>query len=149
LGTSILGSASTKVKVLMKKIMEVNHVIKIVIVVLMFPFLGEAQEKYLIYNAEKDSLLYKENTQYYEIDDNLFDINRYNKIDTIDFKRIQHIKFYTVDNLYEEAKKNFLKVSDEKNLFIETYNEIFEYLYILEKLPDRKYKRTRVWWIDY
>ena len=129
--------------------MEVNHVIKIVIVVLMFPFLGEAQEKYLIYNAEKDSLLYKENTQYYEIDDNLFDINRYNKIDTIDFKRIQHIKFYTVDNLYEEAKKNFLKVSDEKNLFIETYNEIFEYLYILEKLPDRKYKRTRVWWIDY
>src|SRR5690606_10194045 len=132
--------------IIKEKIMEISHVIKIVIVVLMFPFLGKAQEKYLLYNVEKDSILYKENTQYYEIDDNLFDVNRYSQIDTIDFKKNQPIEFSTVDNLYLEGEKIFLEVSDKKNLFIETYNEIFEYIYILEKLPDCKYKRTRVWW---
>ena len=133
--------------IIKEKIMEISHVIKIVIVVLMFPFLGKAQEKYLLYNVEKDSILYKENTQYYEIDDNLFDVNRYSQIDTIDFKKNQPIEFSTVDNLYLEGEKIFLEVSDKKNLFIETYNEIFEYIYILEKLPDCKYKRTRVWWM--
>ncbi|WP_417359100.1 hypothetical protein [Galbibacter sp.] len=133
----------------MKKIMEANHVIKIVIIVLMFPFLGKSQEKYLLYKPEKDSIICKGEDLYYIIDENLFDINRYNKIDTIDFKKIQLIEFSTVSNLYTEAKKNFLEVSDEKNLFIETFNEIFEYVYILEKLPECKYKRTRVWWIDY
>ena len=135
--------------------MEVNHVIKIVIVVLILPFFGHTQEKYLLYNPEKDSILNKEGNLYYIIDENLFDINRYNQIDTIYNKEIKNS---SVNKLRDEGrstlKEYFGKLKEGvpviiKESGIETFNDLFELIYVLEKLPDCGYKRTRVWWIDY
>lgn len=77
----------------------------------------------------------------------LFNINRYSQIDTINKSDVKHIK--TVKELIKESNKLFHKVNREKNLFIETRNEIFEKIYVLEKLSDGFFKRTRVWWVDY
>lgn len=105
--------------------------------------------KYLLFNSSKDSIITVGKTEYYKIDKNLFNINRYNSIDTICKKKISEMEFTTVSNLWKEGKRLFLKVSDKKNLMLESYNQIFEEIYILEEISENKYKKTRVWWIDY
>lgn len=132
----------------MKKAMEAKIVIRLTLIVL-FPFLVNAQEKHLMFSPEKDSIIWKGGTQYYKIDNNLFDINRYNQVDTLSIDKMKNEKFTSVSQLWKQGRENFSDISTENNLFIETYNEIFEHIYILEKLPNSKYKRTRVWWIDY
>jgi len=70
-------------------------------------------------------------------------MSRFSKIDTIKTENIKDADIISIRQLTARGKKIFLKVSEEKNLFIETYNEIFEYIYVLEKISDCKYKRTR------
>ncbi|MBL4887708.1 MAG: hypothetical protein JKZ03_04530 [Flavobacteriaceae bacterium] len=105
--------------------------------------------KYLLFDSKKDSIVKIGNIINYKIDNNLFDINRYNQIDTINSKEFKEIKFSSVEKLWTEGKDLFIQVSIKKNLFIETKNEIFEYIYVIEKISGCKYKKTRVWWIDY
>ena len=105
--------------------------------------------KYLMFNKTKDSIVILDAIMYYKIDNNLFDINRYEQIDTLSKKVMNEKSFISVEKLWKEGKELFHKVSTDKNLLIETYNEIFENIYVIEKLSDCKYKRTRVWWVDY
>ncbi len=112
-----------------------------------FSFAQEYKVKYLLFDSSKDSVV--EDYRYYKIDNNLFDIGHYNQIDTLTKKQIKCIKLTSVKKLRKSGAELFLKVSEDKNLFIETYNEIFENIYILEKISNNKYKRTRVWWVDY
>jgi len=105
--------------------------------------------KYLMFNKTKDSIVILDAIMYYKIDNNLFDINRYEQIDTLSKKVMNEQRFISVEKLWKEGKELFHKVSTDKNLLIETYNEIFENIYVIEKLSDCKYKRTRVWWVDY
>ena len=105
--------------------------------------------KYLFFDNSKDNIIVLDKIRYYKIDKNLFNIDRYNQIDTVHKKETKKIKFSSVKKLWIEGKALFHKVSENRNLFIETYNEIFEKIYIIEKISDCKYKRTRVWWVDY
>ena len=105
--------------------------------------------KYFLFNKTKDSIVMLDSIKYYKIDNNLFDINRYHQIDTLSKKVMNEQSFISVEKLWKEGKELFHKVSTDKNLIIETYNEIFENIYVIEKLSDCKYKRTRVWWVDY
>jgi len=141
----------------MKKAMEAKIVIRLTLIVL-FPFLVNAQEKHLMFSPEKDSIIWKGGTQYYKIDNNLFDINRYNQVDTLSIDKMKNEKFNSVSQLWKQGREitdsviNNLKPNETIILDqtgIETYNDLFEHIYVLEKLPNCKYKRTRVWWIDY
>ncbi|WP_299121501.1 hypothetical protein [uncultured Tenacibaculum sp.] len=114
--------------------------------------------KYLLFNTKKDNIVVFDIIKYYKIDENLFDINRYNQIDTISIKQLNKIKFSSVQKLWNQGRKETQKYL--KNLkkgtpilvnktVIETYNDLFKEIYIIEKLTNCKYKRTRVWWVDY
>lgn len=117
-----------------------------------------SQEKYLHFDPKKDSIVNIDKNDFYKIDNNLFDINRYHQIDTITFKQFDALKFSTVNDLYNEGKKisnkYFENLKDNEPIIleksgIETYNYFFKYIYIIENISKCKYKKTRVWWIDY
>ena len=111
--------------------------------------------KYLLFDKSKDTVVIDINkSKYYKIDENLFEISRFNEIDTIWFKKTFKIKFTSVQQLWKEGKK----ISDsiliggikkKRIKIVETNNQIFDKIYIFEKINSKKYKRTRVWWIDY
>lgn len=110
--------------------------------------------KYILFDKTKDSIINVDKIKYYKIDKNLFNIDRYNAIDTIVDKKIRSIKFTSVNNLWRSGKQihdSIIKegIKIKKLKVIETYNEIFDYIYVVEKVKNCKYKRTRVWWIDY
>ena len=107
------------------------------------------ESKYLLLDKSKDSIVNLGKIKYYKINKNLFDINRFNEIDTICQNWISNIRFTSVNELLKDGQKLFLKVSNEKNLILESYNQIFEKIYVLEKISKEKFKKTRVWWIDY
>jgi hypothetical protein len=132
--------------------MGAKNVIKKVVFVFFIGFINTTfcqEVKYLLFDNKKDSIITIGKTNYYKIDKNLFDINRFNEIDTICKKEISEIEYISVSELWKEGKKLFLIVSDKKNLMLESYNQIFERIYVVEKITDNKYKRTRVWWVDY
>lgn len=132
--------------------MEANNVIKFILFLVFFTMskiIFGQRSKYLLFDTSKDTIIMQEKIFYYKIDNNLFDINRYNTRDTINLEKFAELKINTVDKLWSEGKDLFIDVSKEKNLFIETYNEIFEEIYVLEKISNCTYKRTRVWWVDY
>lgn len=110
--------------------------------------------KYLLFDYDKDSIISQEKTIYYKIDKNLFSISRYNEIDTISFSELNKIKLESVSKLKKEGAflyDSILQegIKNEKIRVIETNNQIFKYIYVIEKIPEKKYKKTRVWWIDY
>jgi hypothetical protein len=132
--------------------MEANNVIKRIVFVFLVGFINNVfcqEVKYLLFDNNKDTIITKGNIKYYQIDKNLFDINKFKEIDTICKKEIAEIEYTSVNQLWKDGNKLFLKVSEEKNLMLESYNQIFEKIYILEKINKTKYKRTRVWWVDY
>ncbi|MGS2738895.1 hypothetical protein [Sinomicrobium sp. M5D2P17] len=139
--------------------MEVKHVIKLLLVFMLLPLAeGVSQEKYLQYSPQKDSIIWKGTKQFYKIDNNLFDVSRYDQIDTITSERIRKIQFISVNDLWKEGQRktdsviNNLKDNEPITLNktgIETNNHVLKTIYIIDKLSDCKYKRTRVWWIDY
>ena len=111
--------------------------------------------KYLFFDNYKDTTVVDlDKTRYYKIDKNLFEITRYNDIDTICKNTILKTNYTTVQQLWKEGEKiNDSIFSEEikkkKIRIIESYNQIFEIIYVIEKITDTKYKRTRVWWVDY
>ena len=133
--------------------MEIKNVKNKIIIffIILIPYSSFCQSpKYLLFDNNKDSIVKIGNIKYYKIDNNLFDLNRYNKIDTISKEKVSKKKITSVEKLWKEGKNLFSPISESKNLIIETYNEIFEYIYILENTNNCSlYKRTRVWWIDY
>ncbi len=132
--------------------MGVKNVTKKIIFVFFIGFISIAyaqKPKYLLFDSTKDSIVTIGEIKYYKIDKNLFDINRFNQADIICKNKKHKIKETTVKELWSEGKKIFMKTSKEKNLVLESYNQIFEEIYVLEKISDKKYMRTRVWWIDY
>ena len=131
------------------------------ILILFFVFNTYSQKvKYLMFDKTKDSIVTFDSgkVKYYYIDENSFrnfrSENNYGiEIDTISLEEVQEIKFYLpkelskeVSGIMELIKKESLKTGKVK--IIPTYNEIFEYIYILEKITFSKFKRTRVWWDD-
>jgi hypothetical protein len=131
------------------------------ILTLFFVFNTYSQKvKYLMFDKTKDSIVTFDSgkIKYYYIDKDRFLItgveNNYSiEIDTISLEEIQEIKFYLPKELSKEGsdiielmKKESLKTGKVK--IISTYNELFEYIYILEKITFSKFKRTRVWWDD-
>ncbi|WP_397447879.1 hypothetical protein [Polaribacter sp. R77954] len=141
----------------MKKQMEIKNVNKntFLLFFLMTTSLALSQStKYILFDKTKDSIINVDKIKYYKIDKNLFNIDRYNAIDTIVDKKIRSIKFTSVNNLWRSGKQihdSIIKegIKIKKLKVIETYNEIFDYIYVVEKVKNCKYKRTRVWWIDY
>lgn len=142
----------------MKKRMEIKIVNKIVLLTLFFVSIGAfgQETRYLLFDESKDSLITIGNTNYYKIDSHLFDINRYNQIDSIQLKDFNNIKKTSVIKLLKEGKhivQTEKVIESEKKSgtikVIETYNQIFEHIYVLKKMSDTNYKRTRVWWVDY
>ena len=136
----------------MRKQMEVSCVNKIILLMffLTTPFFSYGQKsQYLLFDICKDSIFTSGDMKYYKIDDNLFEINRYQQVDTISREEFGKINFTTVDNLWDKGKKLFLEISIKKNRMLETKNEVFEHIYVIEKIQNNKFKRTRVWWIDY
>ncbi len=118
-----------------------------------FSFAQESKVKYLLFDSSKDSIV--EDYRYYKIDDNLFDISRYNQVDTITKKQMKYIKLTLVEELWKEGRaKTDSIIKREKRLntgtiyISDTHNDFFT-IYILEKINSCKYKRTRVWWLDY
>lgn len=138
-----------------KKIVVKTVIKSLFSLIVMFCFSNNAigqssASKYLLFDSAKDSLIMLDNTHYYKIDNTLFDLDRYNQVDTMSMTSLDKKAFTLgVKQLFKESNELFLDISSKKNLFIETRNEIFEEIYVLEKLQDCKYKRTRVWWIDY
>jgi hypothetical protein len=131
------------------------------ILTLFFVFNTYSQKvKYLMFDKTKDSIVTFDSgkIKYYYIDKDRFLItgveNNYSiEIDTISLEEIQEIKFYLPKELSKEGsgiielmKKESLKTGKVK--IISTYNELFEYIYILEKITFSKFKKTRVWWDD-
>jgi hypothetical protein len=129
------------------------------ILILFFVFNTYSQKvKYLMFDKTKDSIVTFDSgkVKYYYIDENSFrnfrSENNYGiEIDTISLEEVKEIKFYLpkelskeVSDIIELIKKESLKTGKVK--IIPTYNEIFEYIYILEKITSSKFKRTRVWW---
>lgn len=111
--------------------------------------------KYILFDKSNDSIIEIGENNYYKIDGNLFDTKRYSEIDTISNKITV---YHTVKDLQTEGaniSKTYLKNLKEdetisvKESGVETYNSLFNYIYVLEKISKCKYKRTRVWWIDY
>ena len=130
------------------------------ILILFFVFNTYSQKvRYLMFNKTKDFIETYDSikVKYYHIDENLFKNirgeNNYGiEIDTISLQEVQEIKFYLpkelskeVSDIIELIKKESLKTGKVK--IIPTYNEIFEYIYILEKITSSKFKRTRVWYV--
>ena len=94
--------------------------------------------------------------KYYKIDNNLFDINRYQQIDTLSKKVMTEQSFISVEELWGKGRKKIDSISDRESklktgiIYIsDTHNDFFPFIYVIEKLSDCKYKRTRVWWVDY
>jgi hypothetical protein len=130
------------------------------ILILFFVFNTYSQKvRYLMFNKTKDFIETYDSikVKYYHIDENLFKNirgeNNYGiEIDTISLEEVKEIKFYLpkelskeVSDIIELIKKESLKTGKVK--IIPTYNEIFEYIYILEKITSSKFKRTRVWYV--
>jgi hypothetical protein len=130
------------------------------ILILFFIFNTYSQKvRYLMFNKTKDFIETYDSikVKYYHIDENLFKNirgeNNYGiEIDTISLEEVKEIKFYLpkelskeVSDIIELIKKESLKTGKVK--IIPTYNEIFEYIYILEKITSSKFKRTRVWYV--
>lgn len=110
--------------------------------------------KYLLFDNSKDSIVTLDNVKHYKINNNLFDIYRFAHIDTICKKKFEKIKFTNVEELWMEGEKasdSILKdgVKKERIKIIESNNQIFEKIYVIERISESKFKRTRVWWIDY
>ena len=110
--------------------------------------------KYLLFNNLRDSIIMLDSVKYYKIDKNLFDICRYKEIDTVSLDEIKDIETITVEKLWEGRRNGDQQYREnlkegEPIKVIDTYNVVFKHIYVLEKLSDCKYKRTRVWWIDY
>lgn len=131
--------------------------------ILMFFFVFNTysqKAKYLMFDKTKDSIVTFDNgkVKYYYLDKDRFLItgveNNYSvEIDTISLEEVQRVKFYLPKELSKEGiriikemKKESLKTGKMK--IISTYNELFEYIYILEKITFSKFKKTRVWWDD-
>lgn len=139
--------------------MEVKSVTKQLI--MFYVFLGiintinSQNTKYLLFDDSKDTIFVDiDKTKYYKIDKNLFEITRYNEIDTICKNKILKNNYTTVNQLWIDGKKIsdsiFAKEKKKKKIrIVETNNQIFDKIYILEELTKWKYKRTRVWWVDY
>ncbi|MCD8452746.1 hypothetical protein LNI90_11695 [Tenacibaculum dicentrarchi] len=139
--------------------MEIKTVTKRLI--LFFIFLGitnsilsQNRVRYLLFNKIKDSIVNIQNKKYYKIDKNLFNLNRYNEIDTISLKEMQTISAHSPKELIKEGASIvdlLIKKNYKTNKFViieETNNYYFEYIYILEKISASKFKKTRVWWED-
>jgi|SaaInl5LU_22_DNA_1037371.scaffolds.fasta_scaffold34267_2 hypothetical protein len=136
----------------MKKLTEAKSATKFILFIILFnttSLIFSQKTKYLLYDETKDSIITLNNKKYFKIDNNLFNIDRYNESDYISAEVFNNIKFINTKKLWENGKKIFLRFSKEKNIIIETKNEIFEYIYVIKKEKNCKYKRTRVWWIDY
>ncbi|WP_128760071.1 hypothetical protein [Leeuwenhoekiella aestuarii] len=108
----------------------------------------------MLFDICNDSIFTSGDMKYYNIDDNLFEISRYQQVDTISGKWLKNIEFTTINKLWVEGEKLHNSIINEgvkkKSLkVIETYNQLFEHIYVIEKLQNDKFKRTRVWWIDY
>ncbi|MFZ3575827.1 hypothetical protein [Tenacibaculum finnmarkense] len=131
------------------------------ILILFFVFNSYSQKtRYLLFDKKKDSIITFDSgkVKYYYIDKNRFLIteveNNYNiEIDTVYIEDVNKIKFHSPKQLSKEGnriveslKKESLKTGKLK--IISTYNELFECIYILEKISNSKFKRTRVWWED-
>ena len=140
--------------------MGINHVIYKILCAILFMSYSlstSAQSntpKYLLFNELSDSVIMVDTIKYYKIDKNLFDIYRYKEIDTVGQDKIKDIKITTVEKLWKERRKDDqqyrgnLKEGEPINV-LDTYNVVFEKIYVLEKISNCSYKRTRVWWIDY
>lgn len=140
----------------MKKQMEARFAIKniFILIAILYNLKSIGQEKNLLFDSVKDSILNLGNTEYYKIESNLFNINRYYQIDTIPYSRFNTLKISSINELHKIAQtksKAYLEkgIQEGKISIIETNNQIFEYIYIIEKISKCKYKRTRVWWVDY
>jgi len=140
----------------MKKQMETRIAIKrlFILISIMYTLTSIGQEKNLLFDSVKDSILNLDSADYYRVESNLFDINRYSQIDTIPYSRFNTLKISSINELYKIAQtksKAYLEkgINEGKIRIIETNNQIFEYIYIIEKISKCKYKRTRVWWVDY
>ncbi len=119
-----------------------------------FHFSGSAQEKYIYYNPGTDTIFQTGNVTYYKISGNLFDIDRYAQMDTINSNLIDHLKISTVEDLWKDAKESaeetIQNIEDGKPIpVIDTYNLIFKEIYILEEISSCQFKKIRVWWVDY
>ncbi|MFD0834673.1 hypothetical protein ACFQ0I_02770 [Mariniflexile aquimaris] len=137
--------------------MGAKNVSKIILPLVLFIIttvvFGQRKE-YLLFDKDKDSIITIGNIKYFKIDNNLFNINKYNTIDTVNFKEIDTAKFTTVEELWIKGKQihdSIIKAGNKvkKIKVIESYNQIFDFIYVLEKKSNCKFIRTRVWWIDY
>lgn len=131
-----------------------NKLLLTFVLLFLFNNVFSQKKRYLLFDPTKDSIITVSNTKYYKIKRSLFNVDRYTQVDTINSKELKKIKFSSLEKLWEEGKRisdSILKegVKIKKIKIIETNNEIFEYIYVLEKIDSCKYKRTRVWWIDY
>ena len=143
----------------MKKSMEsklVNKFIMLFYLLLGFNNAINSQEaKYLLFNSDKDKIVVDiDKTLYYKIDKNLFEITRYNQIDTVCKNKNSKINYSTVNQLWKESRSlvdSIIKkgIKSKTMKIIETNNQLFDKIYVLEKLTENEYKRTRVWWVDY
>ncbi|MFS4416144.1 hypothetical protein [Maribacter sp. 2307ULW6-5] len=142
----------------MKNKMEVRSAIKKMIFTLFMGLVNMTfcqEVKYLSFDKNEDSIVMDiDKSSYYKIGENLFWINRFNEIDTISKCKISKITFTSVRQLWEEGKKmsdSILseRIKKQRIQIIESKNEIFEKIYVIEKIGNKNYKRTRVWWVDY
>lgn len=112
--------------------------------------------KYLLFDSAKDSLIMLDNTHYYKIDNTLFDLDRYNQIDSLNYQDVCKLKIISVEKLLLASRARIDSITERESVLktgiiyiSDTNNDFFPFIYVLEKLQDCKYKRTRVWWIDY
>lgn len=135
---------------------------KLIKILILFFIINSYSQKarYLLFDKTKDSIVTFDNgkVKYYYIDRDRFLIsgvqNNYNiETDTICIEQVNKVKIYLPKELSKEGnriiesmKKESLKTGKIK--IISTYNELFEYIYILEKISFSKFKKTRVWWDD-
>lgn len=139
--------------------MEIKIVTKKIILSFIFltitnSLLSQNKIRYLLFDKTRDSILNIQDIKYYKIDNNLFNINRYNQVDTISLKEVKTIKTYSPKELFKEGisiVKSLIKKARRENKFViieETNNYYFKHIYILEKITSSKFKKTRVWWND-
>ncbi len=137
---------------------SVNNNIVLTLFIVVWCTCAYGQEKYLLFDAKKDSVIELEGIEYFKIDGNLFDIDRNSQIDTISSNLFINIEFTSVKNLRKRGNEitdsYFKNLKDNEPILvekagIETRNDLFKYIYVLVKVNDCSYKRTRVWWIDY
>lgn len=111
--------------------------------------------KYILFDESKDSIITIGKNTFYKIDENLFDADRYKETDTV---INGSFKYYTVKSLKTEGDKisneYFVNLKEHATISlsksgIETYNSLFNYIYIVKKISECNYKKTLVWWIDY